>query len=108
MSQELERLERLYLDARYSCTALQAVEARRLGREKTRRLKEALDQLCLELRSILREAGRDRVSTVFPRELLAKPRGELHSLCRGSAEKLLRETGSKAAKMILEALRELE
>ncbi len=97
-----EELEELYLDARYACTALQQ---RLRGRPAYGRLGEALSALCGELRGLLRGSGRDRVTRPFPRELLEKPTGELLRLCRGAAEELAAR-GSRAARLILEALGE--
>ena len=90
-------LEDLYLETRYTCTALQQkLRGSRLYQE----LGEALQGLCRELRRLLRDRGVDRVSRPFPRELLDKPVEELLQECRGAAEALATQ-GSRAAEAIL-------
>ena len=100
----VEGLEELYLEARYACTALQQ---RLRGRPAYDALGEALRILCGELRGLLQASGRDRVTRPFPRELLGKPTGELLSRCRGAAEELAAR-GSRAARLLLEALGAVE
>ena len=103
---EAAGLESRYLEARYSCEALR-IRLRRSGRgEAADRLKRAMTLLCAELRRLLAEEGRDRVGSVFPRELLDQPLGALAERCRSAAERLAGE-GSRAAGMILEALEAL-
>lgn len=99
-------LEPLYLEARYSCTALWARARSRCPGEAAA-LKEGLDALCGELRRLLRSKGSERVTSVFDKRLLEEPLDSLLASCRGAAERL-REAGSAAASRILEALRTLE
>lgn len=94
-------LEDAYLDVRYFC---EAYRVRIRGTPAAEELRKGLDMLCGELRGLLAREGRDRVTRVFPRELLEKSTGELERLCVEAARRLYRLTGSRAAQLILEAL----
>lgn len=99
-------LEPLYLEARYSCTALWAKARSRCPGEAAA-VKEGIDALCGELRRLLRSKGSERVAAAFDKRLLEEPLDSLLASCRGAAERL-REAGSAAASRMLEALGRLE
>ena len=100
----LDEVEAKYLATRYTCEALR-IKLRRSGaRERAEGLKKAMGLLCAELRRLLASEGRDRVSSVFPSELLSRSIEELEAECRRNAERLSREEGSRAASLILELL----
>ncbi len=102
---DIDEVENIYLDARYPCTAL-LVKTRSFCRNAWL-LDDALRELCNELRSILRRAGRDSVSRKFDPSLLEKSVEELLSTCKAAVAGLER-LGSRVAPLLARALAAIE
>lgn len=99
-----------YLEARYACGALR-VKARRAGLDEAARvLGEGISVLCAELRALLAREGRDKVSRVFPSELLERGLDELARMCLESARRLEGSRGgailARGASLVLEGIRD--
>ena len=96
--------EKAYLETRYTCEALRILLRRSGYKEKAKALSSAMKQLCAELRAHLARQGRDRVASTFDPSLLQTPITTLLEDCRAKAERLYRQTGSKAARIIIETI----
>ncbi len=88
-----------YLDARYNCMALR-ITLRRTGFGETKLLDEGIQKLCEELRIILRELGKDKVSEPFPPGILEKSPAELAQACASAASKIAEKYDSKAGAIL--------
>ncbi len=97
-------LEDLFLDVRYYCMALR-VKAKRSGLDRlAESLREGVDGLCIELRRLLAQEGRDVVSRKFDPSLLQLSLEELASRCRDAAKRLVGAVESESGRKILEVL----